>query len=373
MASAFRRTFLFGAHTNAQERQQQQQQLGESEARDDADDSVGSTAAPTSEPELSLSFGLVRSLERTFGLDVCVDSGLFTLRKMEKRFRKQLRAECLHWRKLFKRSPAAPASTTKKRSKKRRRGEQDAAETPIGGGGGRLPVKLEICAGFGEWVVAQAKAERGVANWAALELRYDRCHSIFSRMVFEGCENLAILGGDAAQILPVKGSGHIRPDSVDHVFVNFPEPPQTDMHHGAESQLHLLTAEFFRAIHRVLRTGGRLTILHDEYRYCCLLARTVAALNAGGGSAAESGGGDATPSSSTDGASPRLYESVLGLRGKGMTKEDWEEVAGAGGIRLYHGVPGKKSGHAVQATSYFDQLWMRNKGADRFFLALAKC
>ncbi len=43
----------------------------------------------------------------------------------------------------------------------------------------------------------------------------------------------------------------------------------------------------------------------------------------------------------------QLYESVLGLRGKGMTKEDWEEVKGAGGIRLYHGVPGKKSGHAV--------------------------
>ena len=51
--------------------------------------------------------------------------------------------------------------------------------------GGKLPVKLEICSGFGEWVIEQAKAEAGVANWSALELRYDRCHSIFSRMVFE--------------------------------------------------------------------------------------------------------------------------------------------------------------------------------------------
>lgn len=73
----------------------------------------------------------------------------------------------------------------------------------------------------------------------------------------------------------------------------------------------------------MLRVGGRLTVLHDEYRYCCLLARTVATLNSADGTA--------------------LYESVLGLRGKGKTKKDSEDVDG---IRLYHGIPGKKEGHA---------------------------
>eukprot|EP00434_Breviolum_minutum_P009363 symbB.v1.2.008251.t1/scaffold515.1/size193321/13 len=34
------------------------------------------------------------------------------------------------------------------------------------------PVKLEICSGNGDWVIAQAKAEQGIANWIALELRH---------------------------------------------------------------------------------------------------------------------------------------------------------------------------------------------------------
>jgi len=63
----------------------------------------------------------------------------------------------------------------------------------------------------GEWVIAQAKADAGVANWGALELRYDRLHCIFSRMVFEDVRNLCLLGGDASQILP----GHIKPNSVE--------------------------------------------------------------------------------------------------------------------------------------------------------------
>ncbi|CAE7386954.1 Lmf1 [Symbiodinium sp. CCMP2456] len=45
-----------------------------------------------------------------------------------------------------------------------------------------LPLKMEICSGNGDWVVAQAKAEQGLANWMALELRHDRVHQIFSRL-----------------------------------------------------------------------------------------------------------------------------------------------------------------------------------------------
>ena len=48
-----------------------------------------------------------------------------------------------------------------------------------------LPLKLEVASGTGDWAAAQAMAEVGTANWAALELRHDRVYDIFSRMVLQ--------------------------------------------------------------------------------------------------------------------------------------------------------------------------------------------
>jgi len=45
--------------------------------------------------------------------------------------------------------------------------------------------------------------------------------------------------------------------------VNFPEPPQTNMTEGAESHLHLLTAEFFKDMHRVLVTPQAISVASD--------------------------------------------------------------------------------------------------------------
>ena len=64
---------------------------------------------------------------------------------------------------------------------------------------------LEVASGTGDWAAAQALAEVGTANWAALELRHDRVYDIFSRMVLQGVPNLAVIGGDAAQVLAEHG------------------------------------------------------------------------------------------------------------------------------------------------------------------------
>ena len=161
------KTFIFGTHTNAQARKQ----------NDEASAGLA--------PEEELAVGLVRSLERTFGLDVCIERGLFTVQKIgavlccfmlflyccvrvfvlkkrklaEERFRKHLQDECLHWHKLF--------------------GNKRVREDLAAAGDGHLPVKLEICSGFGEWVIAQAKAEAGVANWGAL-VRFSRVRFVYT-------------------------------------------------------------------------------------------------------------------------------------------------------------------------------------------------
>eukprot|EP00439_Symbiodinium_sp_Y106_P041365 s1099_g5.t1 len=125
-----------------------------------------------------------------------------------------------------------------------------------------LPLKMEICSGNGDWVVAQAKAEHGLANWMALELRHDRVHQIFSRMVFRKAQNLCLLRGDAGRIVPV----HMKPASVSHIFINFPEPPHFSGDEAAESKSELLTSGFFSQLHRVLQQHGKLTILSDNWR-----------------------------------------------------------------------------------------------------------
>ncbi|CAK9073290.1 unnamed protein product [Durusdinium trenchii] len=176
-----------------------------------------------------------------------------------------------------------------------------------------LPVKLELCSSNGDWVIAQAKAEEGLANWIALELRHDRVHNIFSRMVFEQVSNLCVIRGDAAQVIPQ----HFQQESVSHVFVNFPEPPHFSGSETAESKNELLTATFFQQLHSRLAPAGRLTILSDNRRYIKRLANTIATL--------------------VDGS---LFEPT-------HAKADFETLHG---IPVSRGTPGKRVGHTKKTS-----------------------
>jgi len=212
--------------------------------------------------------------------------------------------------------------------------------------GKRLPVKLELGAGNGEWVAAQAELDAGKANWAALELMRDRAHSIFRRVAFQGLQNVCVISGDANFVLP----RHIADNSIAHIFVNFPEPPFVSGDEAAESNLHMLTEGTFLEMRRVLLKGGRVTILSDNERYLRSLARSVAGLLAHGHR-------PQFQSIPPDKLWPQD-------RGASAKHDDVE------GVQLYHGWPGQESGHAVKASSYFDSLWQRSKRTGRFFLVL---
>jgi pentatricopeptide repeat protein len=100
---------------------------------------------------------------------------------------------------------------------------------------GERELKVEVCSGAGEWVVAQAKHDPA-ADWAALELRHDRAHQTLTKAVFAEARNLAVLCGDAMHILPT----HFPADSVSRLFVNHPEPPQQTGGRGDSQGRHLL-------------------------------------------------------------------------------------------------------------------------------------
>jgi len=209
--------------------------------------------------------------------------------------------------------------------------------------GGDLPLKMEICSGNGDWVAAQADSESSKANWVALELRHDRVYSIYSRMVYGSLSNLAVLGGDASSIV----ERNVKKETVSQVCINFPEPPHWSGNESAESKLHLLTPAFFLALWKILKSKGRLTIFSDNYLYCQSLAASLGQLSKGGKSLYKSN--DKASITSGDGGH-ELHN----------------------GVRLYYGIPGPDSGHAVNVTSYFDRFWERGQHTERYFIAVIK-
>lgn len=211
-------------------------------------------------------------------------------------------------------------------------------------------VKMEICAGNGDWVVAQAKEDPG-SDWIALELRHERIHSIFSRAFCEGITNLCALGGDATQVL----QNNIRPGSISYIFINFPEPPHHSGSRTADNRFHLLTSSFFECIHTVLIDDGVLTLFSDNHKYMRSLANTISSLLHEKDEKADE---------------PMFLAEIAqgtAVDGKGSTT--FENVAG---MRLYQGLPGIGSGHIVHEQSYFDRFWKQGSHADRYFMIVSK-
>ncbi len=319
---------------------------------------------------------LAKSLQDTFGLERASSLGLASQKAALKRLKKCFDSEGrLRWHRVF----------------------QSKEQTVTAAGALRkgLPVKLEICSGNGDWVVAQAEKEKGEVCWGALELRHDRVYNIFSRMVCSQVSNLANLGGDAFQVL----RKHVPSQSVAYFCINFPEPPHHSGKGSSESNFHLLTGDFFREMHRALEPGGGITIFSDNQPYLKTLAQEVSCLAADSGNslfdsvevlasqAAE--GGDSAVGKKR--ALPPGREELLQNESKKARKrrekrererafllarpERFRGLApgdDVNGVRVYRGVPGADAGHAVQVASYFDRFWEHGRKTDRFYILLSR-
>jgi len=216
-------------------------------------------------------------------------------------------------------------------------------------GAPRRLVKLEICAGSGEWITHQCRRDPSV-DWCALELRHNRCASIFGRGVLAGVENLGVLGGDATVIV----RDHLSPRSFDHIFINFPEPPQNH-DYGREDGDHLLDATFFRNLHAILRPDCGVTVVTDNLPYAKIIAETVLGVQ-----------------NQADGTTPIFREALNG--GANSTEHGGARRLSRG---LWSGTPpgfeadGCSDSHR-DGGSYFDRLWSRRSKCKRFFVAAVR-
>ena len=152
-------------------------------------------------------------------------------------------------------------------------------------------------------------------------MRRDRCFTAWAHAACAadtGLDNLAILAGDASELLPDR----FAEGSVARVFVNHPEPPQQSNFSHASDAAHMLTEDFLRAVQRVLRTKGTLAVTTDNLWYARLLRDTAAALG---------------PEGEQLFAQPTIAAAL----------EDERD-----GIALFRGAPPG----CADATSYFDRL-----------------
>ena len=209
--------------------------------------------------------------------------------------------------------------------------------------GNAQPVRLEICAGAGDWAFAQAQAHAHI-NWIASEIRGDRIHQISARLRAADLPNLAILGGDAALGLHY----HTKPKSFDAIYVTFPEPPSDH----TDANNYLMNRRFFTDAFAALSPAGHgLVIISDNPNLLETTAQTARGLM--------DAPGDPLPFVAKTGTAAG-WRRVTGVAG-----------LGAAGVSLVsEGTP--EAFGAEGTSSYFDRLWASRSKQRRFYIHLVR-
>lgn len=125
--------------------------------------------------------------------------------------------------------------------------------------GNRRPVHLEYCSGNGTWVIQKAQNHPEL-NWIAVEKDFERVRKIVSKL--HNCEiaNLFVVCGEALTFT----KHYLKDDSIDQLYVNFPDPWPKDKH----AKHRLFQLPFAEETARVLCPGKRGIFVTDDPTYC---------------------------------------------------------------------------------------------------------
>lgn len=128
--------------------------------------------------------------------------------------------------------------------------------------GNDKPVKVEYCSGNGSWLIQKAEAFQEF-NWVGVEKQFERVRKIWSKIRNSRIDNLMVLCGEA-----YTATHHYFPnESVDEIFINFPDPWPKDRH----AKHRLVQHSFIREIHRSLIPGGIVTLVTDDPDYSTIM------------------------------------------------------------------------------------------------------
>ena len=119
-------------------------------------------------------------------------------------------------------------------------------------------VAVEYCSGNGVWVAEKAK-ENPLILWIAVEKRFDRVQKIWAKKQNMDIGNLLIVCGDVTTFTRY----YLPKDSVNKVFVNFPDPWPKEKH----AKNRIFRQPFIEEISRVVCKGGEAVLVTDDEVY----------------------------------------------------------------------------------------------------------
>ena len=141
---------------------------------------------------------------------------------------------------------------------------------------GQRRLHVELCSGYGDWLVARAAAGDARTLWVGAELLADRAHSVWARAALAGVgARVATVCADAVDLV----CAALAPDSVDALYVNYPEPAPPGTRHFLEQP------RFVAAARRALRPGAALTLVTDNAALAHAAAAAFAAVAFAGSTA----------------------------------------------------------------------------------------
>ena len=148
------------------------------------------------------------------------------------------------------------------------------------------PLDIEIGAGFGTWIVDQAKRHMD-RNFIAMELRADRCYQIYTRAMLHHSEplpNVCVVGCDCNILLRER----ITRSTVSTFYAHHPEPPtqvfgdnvkflqqlSVSSNTNVIEPIHMLHSTTLLYMCQCLKKGGHIVIVSDNRSYIRLIAAT---------------------------------------------------------------------------------------------------
>lgn len=136
--------------------------------------------------------------------------------------------------------------------------------------GNDQPLHVEYCSGNGAWIAEKAKLNPSI-NWLAVEQKIGRGKQIFNKIHKEDLKNLIVLVGEGEE-----STRCFFPEgSLTEVYVNFPDPWPKRRH----AKNRIVNPRFVQEMLRVLKTGGKITLVTDDIPYSEEMISTVLAFN----------------------------------------------------------------------------------------------